>query len=222
MQKASLLRRHGFWVSLLAHLLLWSSFSFVWLSQIEENDKLPSMYIPSYIANTAEITRPPSQPMVAKPSESPVEQKPLEAKKETSKQGIEKPAASKAQTKVKQSASAAQQYQSISSPALAEQGVHLIGDEKIEKDLRVILGKAISAHLFYPKAAIQFNVRGTVLVGFTLYPDGRVTDVQLVKPSPAGILNTAALSAIRDISPVDGVAEYIQAPRFLVVGIIFG
>ena len=214
MQNVSILRRHGFWISLLAHLLLWSGFSFVWLHPLDD-EKLPSLYIPSYIASAENMPKPAPQPVQ--------EQKEADPKKETSKLGIEKPVAAKPQAKVnKASSPAKQQYQTISSPSLAEQGVHLIGDQKIDKDLRVVLGKAISARLFYPKAAIQFNVRGTVLVGFTLYPDGRVTDVQLVKPSNAGILNVAALSAIRDISPVAGVAEYVQAPRFLVVGIIFG
>jgi TonB family protein len=212
MQNDNIIRRHVFWLSLLGHLLLWSGFSFVWLHQ-DEFEKHPSLYIPSYIASAQQLPQPAPQPV-----EQHEERKQSEEKKETSKIGIEKPVAAKPQA---QASSQAKRYQAISAPSLAEQGVHLIGDEKIEKDLRVVLGKAISQHLFYPKAAYDFNVHGTVLVGFTLYPDGRVADVQLVKPSNAGILNVAALAAIRDTSPIAGVAEYIQAPRFLVVGIIF-
>jgi TonB family protein len=216
-----IIKRHGLWVSLIGHLLFLTGFSFLWLPQWD-TDKRPNLYIPSYVASPEQLPKPlikASEPPLEQPK---TEQKPIEQKKPTSKQGIEKPAPAKPQTTTGKTAAPAKQYQTISSPSLAEQGVHLIGDEKIDKDLRTVLGKAISQHLYYPKSAIEFNVRGTVLVGFTLYPDGRVTDVQLVKPSSAGILNVAALAAIRDISPVAGVAEYVQAPRFLVVGIIFG
>lgn len=211
------IERHGFWLSLLGHLLLWSGFSFVWFHQ-PDLEKHPELYIPSYIASAEQIPQPASLPAV-QPTEKPT----VEQKKPTSKNGIEKPAKPKAPSPPPTPhASAPSKYQAMSPASLEEQGVHLIGDEKIDKSLRTILGKAISQHLYYPRSAIEFNVRGTVLVGFTIYPDGRVTDVQLVKPSNAGILNVAALEAIQHISPVEGVGEYVTAPRFLVVGIIFG
>lgn len=219
--------KHGFWLSLLCHLLLWSGFSFYWFN-LPDLEKRPDLYIPSYIASSEQIAQSvPMQP--AQPVQQPVAPTKPEQKKLTSENGIEKPAPKKpqpaAQKPVKAKAgqtSTASSYQAMSAASLEEQGVHLIGDEKIDKSLRTILGKAISRHLFYPKSAIEFNVRGTVLVGFTIYPDGRVTNVQLVKPSNAGILNVAALEAIRNMSPVEGVAEYIPEARFLVVGIIFG
>jgi len=214
----SAIQRHTFWISLLAHCLLWSGFSFVWLHPVDD-ERRPSLYIPSYIKSAESIAQPtPVQPNVplAKPQE---EVKKQTQKKQTSKNGIEKKAQA-AKTAQTQSRSAPAQFQAIHSD-LDQQGVHLIGDEKIEKSLRTILGRAIASHLYYPENAIRFNVTGTVLVGFTLHPDGTVTDVQLVKPSTAGMLNAAALSAIKDMSPVANVMEYVPAARFLVVGIIF-
>jgi TonB family protein len=223
----SVMQKHGIWISLLAHLLLFGGFSFVWWSNPPDLEKRPSMFIPSYIASQESKPTPIQQPPAPEEKNKTLAQQ--EKPQPTSKIGIEKPIpkkTEKAQLAAKKPATpavpaqAARKFQSMAS-SREEQGVHLIGDEKIDKSLRVILGKAITRHLFYPTSAIEHNVTGTVLIGFTLHPDGQVTNIQLVKPSNAGILNSAALSAINEISPVPGVREYVSEPRFLVVGIIF-
>ena len=223
----SFVQRHGVWISLLAHLLLFGGFSVVWWYNPPDLEKRPSMYIPSYIASQESTVTPAQQPPAPEAVKQTAAQQ--EKSKPTSKIGIEKPitakpektqVAEKAQTVPSTPTRAVRKFQAMES-SRAEQGVHLIGDEKIDKSLRVILGKAISRHLFYPKSAIDYNVTGTVLIGFTLHPDGHVTNIQLVKPSNAGILNSAALSAINEISPVPGVSEFVTEPRTLVVGIIF-
>lgn len=215
----SFVQRHGVWISLLAHLLLFSGFSFVWWNNPLDTEKRPNMYIPSYIASQESAVTPAPQTPAPETKMQTLAQQ--EKPKPTSKIGIEKPVTTKAAAAASAPpARTVRKFQAMES-SQAEQGVHLIGDEKIDKSLRVILGKAISRHLFYPKSAIDYNVTGTVLVGFTLHPDGQVTNIQLVKPSNAGILNSAALSAINEISPVQGVGEYVSEPRALVVGIIF-
>lgn len=200
-------------ISLFAHGLLLASFSFHWWQAALDVEKRPDLLIPSYVAQPSKIV---TSSTKNDSSEITANRQP------TSSQGLEKLALSNAKKIAeKKKASASTQAFKPMQSLKEEQGVHLIGDEKIDKSLRVILGKAISQHLIYPKSAIDFHVHGTVLVGFILHPDGHVTNIRLVKPSSAGILNGAALSAIKEISPVSGIAEYLSTSRFLVVGIIF-
>lgn len=232
------LNRHGVWISLLLHLLVLLSFSIVLVPHLPIDEKRPELYVPSYLASPPEVETvatpasavtptPPVPQQMAQP-----ETPPPPVEKAVSDTIIEKPIIKPPKVKppvvikktkpvrepLPQPASTAQESMTLSSSA---QGVQLIGEKKADRSLRTILGRAISAHLYYPRSAMEYNVKGTVMVGFTLHPDGRMTDVQLVKPSNAGILNAAALSAIQSTSPVFGVEEFVSAPRFLVVGIIF-
>ena len=93
---------------------------------------------------------------------------------------------------------------------------------EVSKSLIVLLGKAITAHLLYPKSAMDLNVQGTSYIGFLLYPDGRVSDIKLLKTSTAEVLDKAAYNAVNAIAPVKHVDTYIQKPEFIVFGIIFG
>jgi TonB family protein len=97
----------------------------------------------------------------------------------------------------------------------------LIGDKKINKPLLTLLGKALTVRLIYPKSAIDLNVKGTSIIGFLLYPDGHIIHIQLLKTSGAQVLDEAALTAARQMSPVNHVAQYLTQPKFMVIGIIF-
>lgn len=92
----------------------------------------------------------------------------------------------------------------------------------MENLLLKLLSQATAAKLVYPKIAEDFALRGTAKVKFLLYPDGRVTNVTLVESSGSNILDDTALQTIRAISPVQGVNQYIQAPKVIHAGIIFG
>ncbi len=99
--------------------------------------------------------------------------------------------------------------------------VHLIGDKKIDRPLLTLLGKALTKHLIYPKSAIDLNVKGTAVIGFLLYPDGHITDVQLLRTSRAEVLDSAALSAANAIGPVSHISQYLDKPKWMIIGIIF-
>jgi len=166
--------------------------------------KKAPVYIQSYFYDEEAAKAAPR----AKPTPTPAEN-PLP----TSRQGIEKPA--KPQS--------VELNQVIRTSANTDsQPVHLVGDKKLDKPLLAILGKALTAHLVYPKIALDFNLRGVSIVGFTLSPDGRVSAVELLKSSQADLLDQAALSAVREMSPVSGVNTYISKPEPVVIGIIFG
>jgi protein TonB len=59
----------------------------------------------------------------------------------------------------------------------------------------------IENHKLYPHAAHQRQLQGRAVVRFVISADGSVTDVVLVKTSRHGILDEAALAAVRDAGP---------------------
>lgn len=204
---ASYIQRNSFWLVLLCHCLLFAGLSFEWVAsnklfKMEEKDK-PSLFIPSYVSHDQ------SMPNLQEKSTE-VSQKTVP----TSKLGIEKPA------KTARPVLSSTHPIDISRSKETEP-VHLIGDKKIDRPLLTLLGKALTKHLIYPKSALDLNVKGTSVIGFLLYPDGHVTNVQLLQSSRAAVLDNAALMAANAISPVNQVSQYIDKPKFMVIGIIF-
>jgi TonB family protein len=202
----SYIQRHSFWMVLLCHCLLFAGISFEWaastkLFKMEEKDR-PSLFIPSYVSH--DKTMPAMQEKMAAETKT----------VPTSKMGIEKPA------KIARPAFNTNHPIDISRAPQTEP-VHLIGDKKIDRPLLTLLGKALTKHLIYPKSAIDLNVKGTSIIGFLLYPDGHVTNVQLLQSSRAAVLDKAALMAANAISPVNQVSQYLDKPKFMVIGIIF-
>lgn len=208
--KSRITRYHTFWLSLLFHVLLFMSFTFVWVFTPQPEEK-PAYYVPSYVArNESNPVTPPTPP--PEPQSVPAPQKNIPV----AENGIHKKPDI---PETPHMPNANQMTKMVSSKE--SQGLHLVGDKKLDKPLIKLLGMAISAHLSYPKIAADFNVRGLVGVGFTVYPDGHVTDIQLVKSSGADVLDRAALAAVGAISPVQGVGQFLPEAKFLVVGFIF-
>jgi TonB family protein len=200
-------QRNSFLLAVLLHFLLFSGLSYTGFFMPPHQHDMPALDIPAYITHQDETS--PSvveQPLQMKQKEVP-----------TSAFGIEKPVVNQTDVLPKPS-----QFQEVKTEQRTEDPVHLIGDKKISKSLIVLLGKAITAHLIYPKSAMDLNVRGTTYMGFMLYPDGRVSGIKLLKTSTADVLDKAAYDAIDAISPVKHVDIYIQKPQFIVFGIIFG
>ncbi len=222
---AQVIQRNSFWLVLFAHCLFFSGISFEWLAspklfKAEQEDK-PSLFIPSYVAHDESAPALQQQPTPdpspsTKPQEKPPTpttdpQKPVP----TSKLGIEKPLI----THARPSFNTSRPIDISRSPET--EPVHLIGDKKIDRPLLTLLGKALTKHLIYPKSAIDLNVKGTSVIGFVLYPDGHVTNVQLLHTSRAEVLDQAALSAANGIGPLNHVSQYLDKPKFMVIGIIF-
>lgn len=222
---------HSIWLSLFLHALLVMSFvTVIHFSPVVKREPKPSMYIPSYAMNLPMPPAPmtsPHQQQVAKPApQEPVPpQKPvqkLEAQTDKSVIPIQKEN-NGAKTAATTTAQKTSKFKPIDkTKALRdEQAVHLIGDKKTEDPLIKLLGKAISARLVYPRSAVDFNLHGTAYIGFTLHPNGELTDIRIMQSSGADILDDAALRGIRAISPLGGANQYVPKSRFLVVGIIF-
>lgn len=196
---ASVSERNSFWVSLLIHVLLFA----VYLLTLMQHhsplpEKKPALYVPSYVYNTA--------PLVTAAAQTAQKQTPVSHDQLNLAQPLAQP--NTAQFK----------------PATAykhAQPVHMIGEKLVDDPLKKLLGIAISKHLSYPQVAQELNMRGRVAVGFTLFPDGSVTNVEMMQTSHEPLLDAAAMAAIREMAPVDSVAVYLKQPRFLVVNVIF-
>ncbi|MCE3237626.1 MAG: hypothetical protein K0R24_607 [Gammaproteobacteria bacterium] len=206
---AKVIQRNSFWLVLLCHCLLFSGVSFVWalkpaLIKIPDDKEKPSLFIPSYVYHDMAAPAMGVQEKVLPPKALP-----------QSKLGIKKPV----MVDIRQLLNTHSAVNISRSPET--EPVHLIGDKKIDKPLLTLLGKALTAHLIYPKSAIDLNVKGTSVIGFLLYPNGQVSDVQLLRTSKAEVLDRAALAAASAIAPVHHVADYIDKPKFMVIGILF-
>lgn len=102
-----------------------------------------------------------------------------------------------------------------------QEAIHLVGEEFLDDPLRKLLGKAITPHIYYPDTAKALYLRGVVSIALTLHPDGTITDIRMIKSSRERMLDKAALQAINDSSPINGVDLYVKQPRHLVINIIF-
>lgn len=204
------LQRWSFWFAALLHGLIFLFFSFGWIHQMKKEDNA-ELYIPSYAYH--ESAQKPVEQNIT-PKNNPAKEEP---KKDIpiSKNGIEKPVFEQREVRFNQ-------VVDISSRKSTEP-VHLIGDNsKTPQPLIIILGKALTAKLLYPKAAIDLNIGGISVIGFVLHPDGQVTDVHLLKSSRAEVLDEAAVYAASHISPVRNVGPYVKEPMPIVFGIVFG
>lgn len=227
------IQRHTLWLSLLGHLFMLIGFTFVLVMQPHD---MPSsdapQSVPSYLSPSPEAPAAPAQDQKAEPKPEP-QPEPKPDPKQVDKDGIEKSVAKK--TEQTQAASKISSKFDPSTVSFSKDTVpenitnprdneplRLVGENKIIKPLVKILARALSKHLVYPRVAADFNLRGVVLVGFVINPDGYVTEARVVQSSGAGVLDDAARDAVGSMSPVGDVREFVPAPQFLVVGIIFG
>ncbi len=100
--------------------------------------------------------------------------------------------------------------------------IYMVGDKnEVADPLIQLLGKALSAHFSYPKAAGEFGIRGRVLVGMTLHPQGFLSDIKMLKSSDNEDLDAAALRAVNTAPTIMGAARFLSQPKYFVVGFIF-
>lgn len=185
------------------HLFLFLSF----LIQFKKNQSdIPLPSLPAYIYHE-EKYNPLANAHI--PIENP------EPKKMTSINGIEKP--------IPEKPSAQQSRSETLSLGNGQQNVNLALKSKnlVDKPLLNLISKAVSAHLSYPKIAMDFRLRGKALVGFVIYPDGHLTDLTLLQSSGTEVLDQAAMHSVSAIAPLKNVSFYLTKPESLMMGIIF-
>ena len=191
-------------IALLAHLLLYLSFSIVFhfSPSQPEFDKPIETYIYHEEKNN--------------PLPHPILNNPTQNETPTSPHGIEKPV-TKAQSNLSQSTT-----ESVSL-GKGEQNINLKIKSKnsMEKPLLNILTKATARHLTYPKIAVDFHLTGTVVLGFTISPDGSIHDISVIHSSGTEILDNEAMAAVRAASPLKNISTFLTAPENFTFQIVF-
>jgi TonB family protein len=200
------LQKNSFWLAIFLHLLMFFTLTYYLIPKSLPDDNR-ELNIPSYLYHEE------STPSIAH-EESPVKSTAPTKIQETSKNGIEKPLIDDTPRQLSQLIP--------KSAAHSSEPVHLIGEKGVAKPLIILLGKALTAHMAYPKIAVDLNVHGVAVIGFVVHPDGQVTDVRLVESSHADVLDKAAITAANQISPVKNVGLYLTEPKYIIFGIIFG
>lgn len=84
-----------------------------------------------------------------------------------------------------------------------------------------LLHAAIQAEQRYPENAEQMHRQGSVRVEFTLFEDGHVSELGVVKSSGTSSLDEAALKAVRAAAPFKQVRDYLRGAQHYNIDVIF-
>lgn len=114
-----------------------------------------------------------------------------------------------------------EQLQELSRHGDAEP-IYMIGDDSRPADpLIKLLGRSLSAHFSYPRAAGQFGIRGRVIIKLTLHPEGYYSNIQMMQSSENRDLDSAALYAVNSAPTIVGADRFISKPKTFVIGFVF-
>lgn len=89
------------------------------------------------------------------------------------------------------------------------------------KELLALLHAAIQSKQQYPSSALQMERQGRVKIGFTLYTDGTISGVHLVKSCGTKSLDEAGLAAVRLAAPFKKVDLYLQTATEFSIDVVF-
>lgn len=225
---------------MLLHLLLLLSFStlFILHTPAEEKKKSPKLYVPSYVYKGAISPAVQSQPsprsamnkMQQQHAESgidaPVQQERSAITHSTQHEKKNMPAeksVSMQKTVLNATREVLQQNQRNAIRASQDTDpIYLIGDENSVADpLIKLMGRALSANFEYPRLAGELGIRGRVIIGLTLHPEGYFSDVEMVRSSDNQDLDAAALYAVNSAPSVMGADRFISKPKHFVIGFVF-
>jgi TonB family protein len=100
--------------------------------------------------------------------------------------------------------------------------IYLIGDTAKYPNLLVkLLAYALSANFHYPEIAGRFGIKGKVIIGMTLYPDGHLSDIEILSSSGDLNLDNAALYAVNRASKIKKAHQFISQPKHFIIGFVF-
>ena len=212
----------SFILSLLLHLLLLLSIStFIILQQPKENKKIPDLYTPSYVYKGGTTAKPAPQKTQAKQqvasanSQIPTSYQAQKPSQKTKNQ--RRSVLAMTNDFLQQN-----QHDTIAHLKQEQDPIYLIGDKNSPVDPLVrLLGAALSAHFDYPREEGMFGIRGKAIIGLTLHPNGRLSNVQLLQSTDNQDLDSAALYAVNAAPIVRGADKFISEPKYFVIGFIF-
>ena len=90
-----------------------------------------------------------------------------------------------------------------------------------QHSLLELLHNTISNNKEYPYLARRQRREGVATVGFVLHPDGTIKNARLVNSSSNGILDRAALSAVKRIEPFIPARDYIRQAEEFKIDVVF-
>jgi TonB family protein len=89
----------------------------------------------------------------------------------------------------------------------------MAGNSKPISELIAMLHAAIQKQQHYPASALQMGREGSAIVGFTLFPNGIIDHLEIVKSSGTATLDEAAIAAVHDALPFKGIDKYLSMPQ---------
>lgn len=221
--------RQGFLLSLLLHILLIVSMIKFVTSVPVPVKEFPHVYTPAYVYTGA------VKPITHyKPIQSPTSSHMTQASQNSQTSPAVKPAQDKVLTQKKnglmrksilemsRDVLQQDQLQAAMNASTSEEPMLLIGDTRHEADPFVrSLGLSLSRYFIYPKLEGTMGMRGRVVLGLVIHPEGYFSDVKIIRSSNNQDFDNAALYAVNKAPPVVGAEHYLSEPKYIVVGYIF-
>jgi TonB family protein len=90
-----------------------------------------------------------------------------------------------------------------------------------QHSLLELLHNTISNNKEYPYLARRQRREGIATVGFELHPDGSIKNTHLVASSNTGVLDRAALSAVKRIEPFAPARDYLEQAKEFSIDVVF-
>lgn len=87
--------------------------------------------------------------------------------------------------------------------------------------LLTLLHNAILSHQQYPDSALALGREGRVTVAFVLQPDGQIQALHLVTSSGTASLDEAALMAVQQATPFEGIGAYVPVAKAFQLDVVF-
>jgi len=229
--------QNGFWLSVLIHLLLLLSILTLMTSTPEQENKhsLPHYFVPAYtytgsIKPSAAVQKN-QRNIQGEKRESAENTEKMQSVEHTESRVSVAKALNKIPTKrihrQKSFLSASfdmlkdEQMREVSQKTEADP-IYMIGDDSQPADpLIKLLGRSLSAHFGYPRTAGELGIRGRVIIGLTLHPEGHYSNVQMLQSSNSPDLDAAALYAVNSAPRIEGADRFIDKPKHFVIGFVF-
>lgn len=84
-----------------------------------------------------------------------------------------------------------------------------------------ILHAAIQKQQRYPQSALQMNRAGRITLAFTLFPTGTIKNLRIIQSSGTNSLDLAALAAVNQATPFQGIAQYLDKAGDYRIDVVF-
>lgn len=101
------------------------------------------------------------------------------------------------------------------------QNISSLSENTTHDELLRLLHQAIAERQQYPESAIALNQTGTVKIGMMINPNGIISQASVMKSSGVEAIDSAALEAVKAISPFQPAVKLLQAEQFFSVDVMF-